>query len=283
MAPEPSSSDVAGPSDADRERLLAAFIGRNWDRHYRASFAALRAGRPDLRARWNWAAALVPLWFAWRGLYLAQVAVCVAVPVLFMILVHDVLTFGSDWISWASVYAVLGIVEGYWGDRWLLARADRYLARVPSDGATDDAILKHLAKQGGGSLVGPLATVLGIYLVAVVLLPSLVNTMDPAYRAAMKSELRGLVEAQERYFTWRGSYAANFSVPVPSEADSGKTEPLYRRSDDIVTLTVALVGRDGWYATARHPGLNEICEIWVGRAPSHLQGTPQGTPTCRKP
>ncbi len=283
MASEPSSANAAGPGDADRERLLAAFIGRNWDTHYRASFAALRQSRSPLRGRWNWAAALVPLWLSWRGLYLAQAAACVAAPVVFLLLAFNVTSGEQDRLAWVGVYLILVAAEGYWGDRWLLARADRYVSRVPRDVAPDEAVLKHLARQGGGSLVGPLAFVLGIYLVAAVLIPSLVNTMDPSYRAATKSELRSLVIAQERYFAWRGSYAPHIFAPAPSETDSSRMEPLFQPSLHEITVTMQLVGRDGWYATARHAQLEEVCEIWVGRAPPHLEGTPEGTPTCRKP
>ncbi len=57
-------------------RILAAlhaYVGQNWESHYRSSFERLVRSRENGTATgwtWNWAAAIIPVWYLYRRLYL---------------------------------------------------------------------------------------------------------------------------------------------------------------------------------------------------------------------
>jgi hypothetical protein len=279
----PAPSDVTELSEADRERLFEAFIGPNWQRHYRGSFAALRASRSWWRGHWNWAAALVPFWPAWRRLDGYQALAFVVWCGLAWVLARLLVASDRDAAHVAMLaFLAVAVGEGCWGDRWLLARAQQVVGSMVLLGAVDQAAQTRVARRGGISVVRPalVLALLGLFLRW--MRAPFWNTKEKAYVAAMKSDLRNLVTEEARHFAERGVYTANLADSIRSGTASSTRVPLLQSSVGV-SVTVALVGPAGWYATARHNRTTTTCAIWVGSAPPHLTGTPEGEPKCRKP
>jgi hypothetical protein len=268
----------------DRERLLAEFVGPNWGRHYRASFTALRGTDDWWRGHWNWAAATVPFWLLWRHLGVHQIAAWIA----FVSVSRFFLSFyGTSKLTSALIvaYGAVAVVEGYWGDRWLFARAQRVIGVVQARRGVDQPGLKIVTGNGRVSFLAP-ALICVLFAVwffgEVVPTQGLFGVNASRYDNGMKYALSDLAAAEARFFAERGIFTANLADSVRSESDSSTWKPLsygYRE----IALTVTLLGADGWYATARHRRTARICEVWVGTAPAHLLGTAQGAPSCRKP
>lgn len=283
MATEPHpASSAATPSEADREPLLAAFVGQNWERHYRESFAALGASRSPWRGSWNWAAAVVPFWLTARRLLVHQVAAGFVWVALFVALT---LLFGeSPFLLPAAVVALLAVAagEGFWGDRWLLARARQAVHAAMRQGADHSRMQADAKKRGGVSIGLAALLVLGLVIVFVASMPrSFVDTSEKMHKSIMMSELRNLVAAEASYFGKHGTYTARLGDSVRSVTDSSPGEPLDVLVTTGVTLEVTLLSGTGYYATARYQGTDWICQVWVGAAPPELRDTPEGRPMCR--
>lgn len=131
------------------DALLAVFVGANWERHYRGSFAALRGNPSPLRGSWNWAAALVPFWLASRGLWLLQVFF----PLVWLTLMGALLEAGlPSTLSAALALLPVAAAKGYWADRGLLVGAQRAIRGLGADELLDPKVAKRLARQGNPSL-----------------------------------------------------------------------------------------------------------------------------------
>ncbi len=92
-----------------------------------------------------------------------------------------------------------------------------------------------------------------------------------AYTAAVKSDLRFLVTAQEAVFADDSSYSS--VLPAGFAASTG------------VRVRVVEAGRDGWRAVASHERNQGECRIYVGRVawrPKAVDGTTgeEGVPVC---
>lgn len=102
----------------------------------------------------------------------------------------------------------------------------------------------------------------------------------PPYRAAMKSDLRNLVTAQESYFADYVSYTRAFTV---DSMRSGYDDSWVPWPSTGVTVTIGVATDRGWSATARHADLGSmVCGIFVGDAPPPIAGAREGEPMCEK-
>ena len=88
-----------------------------------------------------------------------------------------------------------------------------------------------------------------------------------AYMAAMKSDLRNLVTAQESYFSRSQTYTTTLSTT-------------YFAATAGVGYTIASVGASGWNATAWHTGTTRTCAIFLGDAPAVAPAVDGGQVTC---
>lgn len=93
-------------------------------------------------------------------------------------------------------------------------------------------------------------------------------TKEKAYIAAMKSDLRNLVVAQETFYAKHRRYAPTLRALSEYEASAG------------VTVRVLVpVGADGWYAWAVHNGTPATCTLYVGDGVPQTAGAP-AEPAC---
>lgn len=86
--------------------------------------------------------------------------------------------------------------------------------------------------------------------------------------AAMRSDLRNLITAQEAYFANKVTYARDISKLNYAQSVG-----------DSVTITFA--SGTGWSATAKHTGTTKTCGIFVGAATPPISGQPEGAPMCQ--
>ena len=142
--------------------------------------------------------------------------------------------------------------------------------RIPDSNIISPSFWKRLFTVLGYNLVIyfllllPATFALGI--VAAIAIPKFASTKDKAYAAAMRSDLRNLVIAQESYFADNLEYTASLSA-LGYRASTGVSGP-------VVELTA-----DGWTAYAAHSQVSNSCVIYVGSTPIG-PATREGEPAC---
>jgi prepilin-type N-terminal cleavage/methylation domain-containing protein len=120
----------------------------------------------------------------------------------------------------------------------------------------------------GFTLIELLIVVVIIGLLATIAIPKFSATRDRALVAAMKSDLRNLVTAEESYF---GDYVTYTSA-------LGTAFNVSRG----VTVTFGTVTGSGWAASAAHVGTTKTCSIYVGRGPGVvISGQNEAEPKCQ--
>ena len=121
------------------------------------------------------------------------------------------------------------------------------------------------SNRKGFTLIELLIVVVIIGILAAIAIPKFANTKEKAYVAAMKSDLRNLVTAQEAYCSDNNSTYAS---------STGSMGTNYKSSSGV-TVTMGAVTATGWGATSRHASTAKTCAISVGGT-----ATNEGEPVC---
>ena len=120
----------------------------------------------------------------------------------------------------------------------------------------------------GFTLIELLIVVVIIGILAAIAIPKFGATKDKAYVAAMKSDLRNLVTAEESYFADNVTYSTTLATSVFS-ATAG------------VTVTIGAASGTGWNATAKHQALaGTTCAIFGGAGPAVSPAVNEGEVKC---
>jgi prepilin-type N-terminal cleavage/methylation domain-containing protein len=122
-----------------------------------------------------------------------------------------------------------------------------------------------LSKRKGFTLIELLIVVVIIGILAAIAIPKFSTTKEKAYVAAMQSDLRNLVTAQEAYFA---DHAHTYSETTEGLGTS------YKASTGV-TVVISDVAVNTWTATATHTNApDKRCTITIGTA------TNSGEPVC---
>jgi prepilin-type N-terminal cleavage/methylation domain-containing protein len=104
----------------------------------------------------------------------------------------------------------------------------------------------------GFTLIELLIVVVIIGILAAIAIPKFGATKDKAYVAAMKSDLRNLVTAEESYFADNVTYSTTLATTVFNPSAG-------------VTVVIGTATGTGWNATATHQALSgTTCTIFGG-------------------
>ena len=125
-----------------------------------------------------------------------------------------------------------------------------------------------MLNRKGFTLIELLIVVVIIGILAAIAIPKFSNTKEKAYMAAMKSDLRNLVTAEEAYFADNTTYTSDPAVMS------------YNTSAGVVmAITVDATIPVGFSAIATHSGTAETCAIFI-QAPVTAPATQEGEPKC---
>ncbi len=122
-----------------------------------------------------------------------------------------------------------------------------------------------MLNRKGFTLIELLIVVVIIGILAAIAIPKFSNTKEKAYVAAMKSDLRNLVTAEESYFADNLTYGSIANLGTAYSSSAG------------VTVATSAVTGTGWSASATHTGTAQTCTLALGAA----AGTgASGVPAC---
>lgn len=197
-------------------RLVRAYIGPGWDRHYARAWRKLgSAAGVNIGLSWNWAAAFLTVpWLAYRkhGLFAAGLIVVYIVLVAYAGEPMNALV-GNRFFALYAVWIVMAIPMGLYGDVIILQRAYGVASAAHNDAGASQAVASGVIKAGGVS-VGNVVKVIALpsaLLVSAWYLFLVPYSRVPYERdaAAMRSYLDQLQSIEEQYHIDSGRYIAD--------------------------------------------------------------------------
>src|SRR5258705_6960208 len=128
------------------------------------------------------------------------------------------------------------------------------------------------SQKKGFTLIELLIVVVIIGILAAIAIPKFANTKVKAYTAAMKSDLRNLVTAEESFFADSGTYIA-----------WGDTNKLKFKPSTGVSTPSILIGQGYWSATVTHSQImNFTCAIGVNTPNPKVTTAGDGQPARKQ-
>ena len=129
--------------------------------------------------------------------------------------------------------------------------------------------MKNSARKGF-TLIELLIVVVIIGILAAIAIPKFANTKTKAYTAAMKSDLRNLVTAEESFFSDSSKYSTYDTTKLKFKPSTGVNNPT------IVT------GSGYWSATVTHTQIASFsCGIGVNTQNTVVTTAGDGEPACK--
>ena len=128
-----------------------------------------------------------------------------------------------------------------------------------------------MSNKKGFTLIELLIVVVIIGILAAIAIPKFANTKEKAYLAAMKSDLRNLVTAEEAYFSNASIYGDVDATG--GAAATGDLAGSYSTSTGVHVVGTPNAGISFW-ALATHTATTKTCYINVG------SGLREGEPIC---
>jgi len=120
----------------------------------------------------------------------------------------------------------------------------------------------------GFTLIEMLLVVLIIGILAAIAIPRFGGAKERAHVAAMRSDLRNLITAEESYRSTAQAYTTNLGA-MQVTPSSG------------VTITVGAADSTGWSAIATHTATTKTCAIYMGTATPPVAGARDGEAVCQ--
>jgi type IV pilus assembly protein PilA len=134
--------------------------------------------------------------------------------------------------------------------------------------------MNHMRK--GFTLIELLIVVVIIGILAAIAIPKFANTKTKAYTAAMKSDLRNLVTAEEAYFADSSKYT---SVIATAAGGAG----IQFKNSTGVNVPTIVPGTGYWSATVTHSQIPApfTCGIGVNTTNTVVTTAGDGEPACK--
>jgi type II secretion system protein G len=128
--------------------------------------------------------------------------------------------------------------------------------------------MKNTSRRGF-TLIELLIVVVIIGILAAIAIPKFANTKDKAYTAAMKSDLRNLVSAEEAFFADSVKYTSSIS------------QLNYRQSTGVNAPQIS-TGSGYWTATITHSQIASFqCGVGVNTSNTVIVTAGEGEPACK--
>lgn len=134
------------------EELFRAYVGSGWS-HYRRGFARLRRQAP--LGAWNWAAALVPFWLAYRKMFGLQIMFALAyarLSTMVMSLLRGLGPVRAVLAAHVMSFTLMAIALGLVGDSLVYGRARRAALKAATTTYSRRRVLAQLRRHGNVSV-----------------------------------------------------------------------------------------------------------------------------------
>lgn len=128
-----------------------------------------------------------------------------------------------------------------------------------------------IRNRKGFTLIELLIVVVIIGILAAIAIPKFSGTKSKAYIAAMKSDLKNLVTAEESYYADNDTYGTVAQVVAAN---------LWTASGTVAVADVS-ANATGFSFTATHPSVAGVtCAVFVGDAAAVAPAVDAGSPAC---